>query len=177
MCCIAKPSRKRSLAQKRQDELILFNLLDQVAPGKILSYNDMTNAIGARVNCVKGCPGEAYWTMNRAVNMHLQQTGKVFDAVRKKGMKLLEEKVVASSIGPRTLTTVKTVVSKGIKRLQTVHPSHLTFAEKKNYNTYLSILDTMEVMTDIGSFNYLHTQNPRGIRLSSKKTFEEFMNM
>jgi hypothetical protein len=167
----------KSIPEKELNVQILFNLLDTVEIGETIPYEELSEAIGKKVNYQNGVPGPAYWTLNKAVNRILNQKQKVFEAVQKVGMKYLTDSEVVTTVGERAIRRTRKFINKSVKRIITVDFDNLSNSDKIKHNTDLSVINVIKVITSRDKINKIEIAvlNNSGLRLPYSEMIETYL--
>jgi len=114
----------------------LYNRLRQVQPGDIITYGEMNDLVGMKVQA----PGDGYGYLNTARNMCLRNDRIVFRPVHNVGLERLTDNKIAE-VGYSFIGSVQRKSKKGISELTSVKDFEvLSNDEKIRHNTALSIL-------------------------------------
>ena len=119
----------------------LIRTLEQVLPGEVITYNQLSEAIGRNVQ------KEAYGLLATA-RKHLLDSGVAFETIPKVGLKHQERLVVMRGVMTETSKKVRSVVRREQRKLISVIPDEeykkLSKEDQTTYNTARAMLGTLK---------------------------------
>lgn len=125
------------------DAIELIKRLEEVPPGAIISWNDLSESIGRDVR------GEAR-SMLYTARKHLMDQGVVFETVHNVGLKHELKSEVIRAVLPDTTKRVRSLLRRQGRKLQTISDDDykaLPKSEQTQYNTTRALFSTFQELT------------------------------
>lgn len=137
---VVAPGR-RTLMETSVDARLLYGRLKEMTEGDVVSWQDLNDTIGGRE-----VRGAAKGYLDTARRMALRDN-MVFDAIKGVGLKRMKNEEVAVTVGPATMGKIHRATRRGMKKLGTVRYDDLKRDEQNQYNTGISLMSTLHVLS------------------------------
>jgi hypothetical protein len=160
---------KKSIAEISIDTRLLYNRISSAKPGEIITYAELSEIIGKRVQA----PGAGYGYLRTAIKRALSNDGLVFSAVRNEGIKRLTDEENAQSTGSQAINKIRRLSGVAIKKVTSVDFAGLSNDAKTKHNMSLSVLGLFNAFSKPRKVKKIERKFAAGI-LSINKTIDLF---
>ena len=130
----------RTIAEISIDSTMLYERLEDAAPGELIPYSELTDIIKRDVQ------GSGRGNLHTARNMALHEKGMVFDAVRNEGVRRLKNDEL-HAVGARAAKHIRRATHRTIRKLSTADIGQLSRADAAKLNAQIAFHGAMAVAT------------------------------
>jgi len=150
---VASGRNRRSVSEMSVDAQILVRRLQRCKEEEFVSYEELSEMIKRNVQT-----SQARHLLTTAMRVLTREQGFVFSCVHGKGIKRLSNGVIAPTVGSSLTGRIRNATSRAGQKLKAVDYSALNQQEQVQYNTTLSIVGSIALLTSTRAQAEVETQ-------------------